>query len=136
LKVYPDVFPAPSKQIRAASVYIDSGNRFIHDDTQHVCAMAADLQTDYTLVSLSVGTYLAAMIIVQLIVGPLSDRVLDSPFGWRSSVSGAITVAIGAPLSMFTGAVLPETSASTVLLLLMLGVSVLGLLSVIWASYL
>lgn len=53
--------------------------------------------------------------------------------GGAVGVSGAITVAIGAPLSMLTGAVLPETGASTVLLLLMLGVSVLGLLSVMWA---
>jgi DHA1 family bicyclomycin/chloramphenicol resistance-like MFS transporter len=41
--------------------------------------IAADLQTDYTLVSLSVGTYLAAMTVVQLIVGPLSDRIGRRP---------------------------------------------------------
>ncbi|MFT7214748.1 MAG: DHA1 family bicyclomycin/chloramphenicol resistance-like MFS transporter [Granulosicoccus sp.] len=56
--------------------------------------------------------------------------------GGAVGISGAITVAIGAPLSMFTGAVLPESGASTVLLLMMLGVSVLGLLSVIWAWHL
>ena len=56
--------------------------------------------------------------------------------GGAVGISGAITVAIGAPLSMLTGALLPDTGASTVLLLLMLVVSVLGLLSVIWAWHL
>ena len=41
--------------------------------------IAEDFQADYTLVSLAVGGYLAVTAVIQLIVGPLSDRLGRRP---------------------------------------------------------
>ena len=44
-----------------------------------LASIAADLQADYAIVSLSVGGYLAVTAVIQLVVGPLSDRVGRRP---------------------------------------------------------
>ncbi|MEM6661521.1 MAG: multidrug effflux MFS transporter [Pseudomonadota bacterium] len=44
-----------------------------------LAGIAADLDTDYALVSLSVALYLAVTAVVQLVVGPVSDRVGRRP---------------------------------------------------------
>ncbi|MEM7669112.1 MAG: multidrug effflux MFS transporter [Pseudomonadota bacterium] len=44
-----------------------------------LASIAADLDADYALVSLAVGLYLGVTAIVQLIVGPLSDRLGRRP---------------------------------------------------------
>jgi DHA1 family bicyclomycin/chloramphenicol resistance-like MFS transporter len=89
---------------------------------------------------LSAGLFFSSIVFVGLGNGltvPSSNAqtmsIRPNLAGGAVGISGAITVAIGAPLSMLTGAILPETGASTMLLLLMLGVSILGLLSVMWA---
>jgi len=55
--------------------------------------IATDLNSDYSVVSLSVGIYLAAMTVVQLVVGPLSDRV-----GRRPVLLGALLLFAGASI--------------------------------------
>lgn len=49
--------------------------------------IARDLRADYALVSLSIGGYLAATAVVQLVVGPLSDR-----FGRRAVLLWALVI--------------------------------------------
>ncbi len=55
--------------------------------------------------------------------------------GGAAGVSGAVIVAIGAPLSMLTGILLPDENASTALLILMLLVTIISLLAVFWAKH-
>lgn len=54
--------------------------------------------------------------------------------GAAAGISGAAIVALGAPLSMFTGNVLPNEGASTVVLSLMLFTSLISLATVFWAK--
>ena len=55
--------------------------------------IAQELRADYSLASLSVAGYLAVTAVVQLIVGPLSDR-----FGRRPLLLGTLAVFIAASL--------------------------------------
>jgi len=52
-----------------------------------LASIARDLDASYSLVSLSVGGYLAATALVQVVAGPLSDR-----FGRRPVVMGSLVV--------------------------------------------
>ncbi len=56
--------------------------------------------------------------------------------GAAAGISGAAIVALGAPLSMLTGKILPEEGASTVVLFLMLCTSLISLATVFWAKQL
>ncbi len=49
--------------------------------------IAEDLSTDYATVSLAIGGYLATTAVIQLIIGPLSDRI-----GRRPVILGALAV--------------------------------------------
>ena len=53
--------------------------------------IARDLETDYATVSLAVSGYLAVTAVIQLIAGPLSDRV-----GRRPVLLGALAIFTGA----------------------------------------
>lgn len=56
-------------------------------------SMAADFEVDYAVMSLSVAGYLAVTAVLQLIIGPLSDR-----FGRRPVLLAALTVFTAASL--------------------------------------
>lgn len=58
--------------------------------------MAADLQTDYRLISLSISGFLATTAVLQLVIGPLSDR-----YGRRPVMIACIAIFVIASLGCF-----------------------------------
>ena len=66
--------------------------------------MAADFQVDYSLVNLSISGYLAITAVLQLIIGPLSDRFGRRPvilFGLAMFILASVGCALATDIWIF-----------------------------------